>query len=65
MTNKQLRDRGWRKIGTQRVGAGVAILWDHPNHQPDVHGCFTTTDAKDHQRTADKRGCDCIRTEQE
>lgn len=59
-THKILIENGWRFIGTE----GYARLWDHPNHQHDFHGCFTTVDAIAHQKSSLKMGgCDCIKEE--
>lgn len=57
---EQLIKNGWRCIGTKRDAYGLMKLWDHPDHQPDKHGAFTTVDAFLHQRQSLKEGCDCI-----
>ena len=59
----RLKARGWREIGTMPHPAGASPIryWDHPDHQPDLRGAFTTTEARLHQRQADREGCDCIR----
>ena len=57
---KFLTDRGWRRIGAQ----GSIGYWDHPEHQPDRRGAFTTTDAFKHQQQFEKdHCCDCIKPE--
>jgi len=61
-TKDWLLERGWRHIGNQ----GSAQLFDHPRHQPDRRGCFTTIDAIKHQKQYEKDGCcDCIKPENE
>lgn len=55
-----LAAKGWTEIGQRRNKYGMTRYWHHPQHQPDRHGAFTTTDAIAHQREADKYGCDCI-----
>lgn len=58
-----LLNHGWRIIGR----TGGIVYWDHPQHQPDRHGAFTTTDARRHQREYESAGnvCDCIKPEEE
>lgn len=56
--SEYLREHGWRQIGAQ----GSIRYWDHPCHQPDSRGAFTTIDAASHQKEFDKNGwCDCIK----
>ena len=64
-TSTFLIERGWRNIGTARGHSERTPIkyWDHPNHQPDRHGAFTTTSAAQHQKEADKYGCDCVKAE--
>lgn len=57
-----LLSNGWHMIGQKRYEHGTVQYWDHPDHQPDVHGAFTKTDALKHQRRSSKYGCDCIKT---
>lgn len=55
-TSEFLANHGWRKIGQ----TGGIKYWDHPNHQPDERGAFTTTDAVRHQKDYEKDGvCSC------
>ena len=57
--SEYLSGKGWRCIGRQ----GSIRYWDHPNHQPDMRGAFTTTDAAEHQEEFEKNGwCNCITT---
>lgn len=57
-----LKSKGWRQIGSEHTEVGEIFYWDHPDHQPDERGAFTTQDAAHHQRKLD-RGiqCDCIK----
>ena len=56
--SQYLASHGWRQIGAQ----GSIRYWDHPCHQPDVRGSFTTTDAAAHQKAFDANGCcDCLK----
>lgn len=59
---QRLIAHGWRRIGTKRHKYGFIHYWDHPDHQPDKHGAFTTTEAQIHQREFEAGGCDCIKT---
>lgn len=56
-----LISHGWRQIGRR----GGIKFWDHPNHQSDTRGAFTTQDAYRHQRDFENDGCcDCIQPEE-
>ena len=58
--SEYLSGNGWRCIGWR----GSIRYWDHPNHQPDVRGAFTTTDASEHQKEFEKNGwCNCVTTQ--
>ena len=56
--SQYLISTGWRQVGFIHG----AKLWDHPAHQPDSRGCFTTHDALNHQKQFERdKGCDCIK----
>lgn len=63
MTNRKfLAVHGWRLIGSRFNGLIETYYWDHPQHQPDERGAFTTNTAVNHQRMVLKNcGCDCIK----
>ena len=65
MTNPGfLKKNGWRQIAHGKGEYRNINYWDHPNHQPDRSGAFTTTDAARHQKEFANGGCDCIKGEE-
>lgn len=52
-----LISKGWRLVGRN----GGIKYWIHEEHQPARKGCFTTTNAANHQRRLDKGYvCSCV-----
>lgn len=61
MNKEQLESKGWRKVGAKCFGYTRIALWTHDDHQPNVRGLFTQTQAIAHQRKLDKGyRCNCV-----
>ena len=57
-----LLSNGWRHVASQRGRYHNINYWDHPQHQHDKHGFFTTSAAIAHQQQYERDGCcDCVR----
>lgn len=57
-----LESTGWRKYAAGLGEYRNVNLWDHPCHQHNERGGFTTTEAVAHQKEYEKNGHDdCIK----
>lgn len=60
-----LQQHGWILIKDDSGKYHNIKYWNHPDHQPNRRGMFTTSKAEAHQKMLDSGGrCQCIPKEQ-